>query len=292
VENPAHLQKMQEIQDKHNQLVKQRQLDEKLIEERRAKSQQAREQRLQDALEALYSNNMLGSQASRILEEHEMKEEMRRQELYRKWDGEVCRRVEYHVGKFMNAVTQPPPPGMDRCKLLASDDPLKVAVRELQAEENFHRAATAVLSAPIETPSLDASMQHVKLAKKSAMKNGRPMLAVETWHQARPHMLHSDDGGSRTSRKISSEHYRAALDESDGVMVAGKTRNRYEKNLLGILQHDPRSGEAAQHKTLGGASSAAPNQDHYTFATGIGVVDNELPLGKRCFPQASGLALS
>jgi len=76
------------------------------------------------------------------------------------------------------------------------------------------------------------------------------------------------------------------VDESDGVPAAGKTKMRFERNLLGMLEGSAaRAGHAARCRRADGASSGAPCQDHFSYEQGSAVVDEEFPVGKRCFPH-------
>ncbi|CAD7926724.1 unnamed protein product [Amoebophrya sp. A25] len=75
-------------------------------------------------------------------------------------------------------------------------------------------------------------------------------------------------------------------DETDCVPAAGKRKTRFTRDDVGILKGEIRDrGESSQHKNTFGASSAAPNQDHYTYEKGTRVVDNEFPLGKMMLPH-------
>jgi hypothetical protein len=79
------------------------------------------------------------------------------------------------------------------------------------------------------------------------------------------------------------------LSEHDGVPAAGKRRTRWEKHDLGVLKGDIRhQGEGILNKTSYGASSAAPNQDHYLYETGKRIVDTEFPQGKRMWLEPPG----
>jgi len=224
---------------------------------------------------------MLGPQASTVLLDHEAREELRQQALYNKWDAEVARRVEYHVGKFMNSAALPPPPGLDRCELRPGDDPLKRSLRDAHREERFHRYASAFLDQTVEAAVSEEALERLAAARGTS----RPMLPAEQWGRGAHGALRiAEDGTLRTTRKMGGETHRAPLDESDGVPVAGKTRTKFQKSLLGSLEGDARLGEAARYRTPQGASSGAPCQDHYGFETGVQAASAEFPLGKRVFP--------
>ena len=65
-------------------------------------------------------------------------------------------------------------------------------------------------------------------------------------------------------------------DESDGIPASGKRKTRFTRNSCGILEGESATrGETIKFKTNVGSSSGAPAQDHYTYDTGVRVVDNE-----------------
>ncbi|CAK9017768.1 Retrovirus-related Pol polyprotein from transposon TNT 1-94 [Durusdinium trenchii] len=72
------------------------------------------------------------------------------------------------------------------------------------------------------------------------------------------------------------------VDESDGIPAAGKTKTKYEKNRVGLLEGTTaREGESKNYKRPDGHSSGAPCQDHYFYERGNEAVEREMPLGKR-----------
>ncbi|CAJ1367908.1 unnamed protein product [Effrenium voratum] len=75
------------------------------------------------------------------------------------------------------------------------------------------------------------------------------------------------------------------IDESDGVVAAGKTKDKYERNRLGVLEGTiAKEGESKNYKRPDGHSSAAPCQDHFFYERGNEAVEREMPRGKRMYP--------
>merc|ERR1712187_473338 len=80
--------------------------------------------------------------------------------------------------------------------------------------------------------------------------------------------------GFRTARRMSADVHR--IDESDGVQAAGKTKTKFEKHQMRMLEGNlAKEGESAKHKQPHGASSGAPCQDHFNFQQGTPIVDAE-----------------
>merc|ERR1719382_1500664 len=195
----------------------------------------------------------------------------------------------------MTKVPPPKPLGLDREHLIKSDDPVKTFVRDLQAEESFHRVANAIIQG---SPRQEVSeqVQDRRLIAEAVAKRDRcrPMLQVEHWDQQNHYSLPCgcftqgyQNEGYRTARRMGTDTH--TIDESDGVPAAGKTKTRFEKNKMGMLEGNlAREGESARHKQAHGASSGAPCQDHFHYEQGIPIVDAEFPTGKRMYPLLSG----
>merc|ERR1712194_25711 len=90
--------------------------------------------------------------------------------------------------------------------------------------------------------------------------------------------------GFKRSRKGGIDVFSPAMD--DCVIPAGTRKSRINgKNDMGILRGGIAvQGESANNKRHHGMSCAAPNQDHFLFATDKEVMDLELPRGKKMFP--------
>eukprot|EP00928_Gymnodinium_smaydae_P018336 TRINITY_DN16986_c0_g1_i1.p1 TRINITY_DN16986_c0_g1~~TRINITY_DN16986_c0_g1_i1.p1 ORF type:complete len:521 (-),score=87.32 TRINITY_DN16986_c0_g1_i1:105-1667(-) len=78
-------------------------------------------------------------------------------------------------------------------------------------------------------------------------------------------------------------------DEADGISSAGKVTERTVgkqkvHGTMGTLLGSRTLGIMTQGKTREGASSGAPAQDHFNFPLTAEAVQEEFPLGKKCFP--------
>merc|ERR1711920_427439 len=136
-------------------------------------------------------------------------------------------------------VPPPKPAGLDREHLLKSDDPIKTFVRDLQAEEKFHRVANAIIQG---SPRMEVSEQvhGRRLIAEAVAKREccRPMLPVAHWDQQHHYGLPFgcftqgyQNEGFRTARRMGTDAHK--INESDGVPAAGKTKTKSEKNQMG-----------------------------------------------------------
>lgn len=291
-------QRKKEHVAKHLNLLQTRKRDEKLIKEQRERSVQAREQRFEAMLDRIDKEDAVRVEAARTIRDYESERSKKKQDLYEKWDAEVSQRIEHHLARFMTKVPPPKPAGLDREHLLKSDDPVKTFVRDLQAEESFHRVANAIIQgSPRQEVSEQVNDRRLIAEAVANRERCRPMLPVEHWDQQHHYALPCgcftqgyQNEGYRTARRMGTDTHR--IDESDGVTAAGKTKTKYEKNQLRMLEGNlAREGESARHKQVHGASSGAPCQDHFHFDQGIQIVDAEFPRGKRMYPLLSGAAL-
>jgi hypothetical protein len=268
-----------EHEAKHEALIERRRLDEKAMAERHARNVQQREERLEKMLESIYGDSSVHMEVSQTLREHEDFRTRKCLELHDAWDMEVMRRVEYHVAKKMSR--EPAPcQGMERTRLMPSDDPLNLSLREERAEKEFQRVANSVLGPP---PAW-------QLPDEQEEANLR--LPVEMWeqdkHYSTPYGYFAQNCERGTYyhglRRMGTNAHR--IDESDGVVAAGKTRFRTERNLLGMLAGTvAKQGESAKYKKEHGGGCAAPCQDHYNYERNLAAVEAEFPLGKRVFPH-------
>lgn len=273
-------------------LLQTRKEDEGRIQERRVRSVQAREARFEGLLEDIRREDPLRVEASRTIAEHEAEKARKRHELHGRWDAQVAQRVERQLLKYSGPASARADPGF-RERLRASDHPGSQELRQQQAEERFHQAAALVLEGSPRAEVRERQGQRVLVQQAVANREGtRPMLPVEAWGQIQHHA--SPLGGfaqgcERGTRSLSARRMGASahcVDESDGVPAAGKTRTRFARNLLGMLEGSlAREGEAARHKLAHGASSGAPCQDHFFYPQGNEVVDAEFPVGRRCYPH-------
>lgn len=192
-------------------------------------------------------------------------------------------------------------------------DPAKKQLVDHARETAFHQAANAMLhgsqSAPVllglpgspvarapwPQPAIGVCQPRPGPAVSSVIPKAttKPTFEPTNWGQAQiqgtmfgqfAQACEYGPGFKRTCRGGENAHM---PDTSDGVDLAGTRRSRVHGfNDVGILKGTLASqGEAKEFKTAHGASSGAPNQDHFTFETGSNVTSLEFPLGKKMFPQ-------
>lgn len=296
----------------HERRLAQREEDEKNVRERAERLAQLREQKFVEMMDHIRGTDSVRVEAAQIIRQQEMEEDKKRRDFYARWDSEVCQRVELQMQRFMQR-KMPAPPGAPayREELLSSDDPVKKCLQDQKAEEDFRRFADLVIQGT--PPELDpAAAKRMTLkervrhreATEEAVRNrstSRPMLPTEQWGQqelfASPYGYFAQrcqayDGRHdfHSSKRMGTDCHRP--DESDGVPAAGKTRTKtrtyLERNQIGILAGNiAKEGESARHKQPHGPGSGAPCQDHFSYEQNQHIVENEFPVGKRCFPHIS-----
>merc|ERR1712226_541540 len=110
-------------------------------------------------------------------------------------------------------------------------------------------------------------------AQEEAVKNrqnSRPVFPIAMWeqrqHYASPYGYFMQGAEKaeqgkpfHSARRMGTDCHR--VDETDGVVAAGKTRDRWEKNKEGMLVGTTaKQGESARYRQAHGASSGAPCQ--------------------------------
>jgi len=253
-------------------------------------------------------------EAARIVREEDSRQYRRKLALYNEWDTQVSLRVETQLQRFMTKVGKAAgevQPSSARERLLQSDDPTKRCLRDHRDEENFRRAADAVLKgherldqgAKLADVVRDRELEECTVRERT---NSRPVLPVELWaqqhHYASPYGYFAqgcEKSGGRpqeawlSARRMGPDAHRP--DESDGVPAAGKTKFKSrlgcQHNQLGMLAGDiAMHGETVHLERCRGrggrgvGAQGAPGQDHYSYEVGNDVVECEFPVGKRCFP--------
>jgi len=293
--------KRQETAVKHERLTNLREQDARIMRERAARVVADREQRFEAMMDSLKSDDNMRVKAAGIIRQAEHDQMKKKFDLYQTWDNQVMRRVDAHLMEFM---TDDPPEHEEgwRKELRKSDCPLKQAVRDFHGEDQFHREASSLLQDTAMDEIAEVGLaEHVRRRDHHAslVKNrdhSRPTLPVEMW--AQQHHYASRFGyfaqgseraehgelGFRSARRQGVDAH--LPDERDGVPLAGKSKHRHERNLLGALTGTTaKYGESYRHKASHGPGSAAPLQDHYTYEKGTAIVDHEFPIGKRCYPH-------
>lgn len=285
--------KRKEAEVKHHKLEEIRQNDLSHMRDMAARKQRVRDQRCEDMLDSILSSSGLRVEADAIVDEYEEKIRKRNKTIYTDWDNEVAQRMDYAVMKFMNHDLPPLPEHFKGRELLhPRDDPMKKIIKTADAEEGFKKAAEIIL-----TPR-DGSLKE-ELARREFIDDNvgkrekcRPMLAVPMWEQRKHYASNlgyfvqsCERGGPHHSARRMGEG-RHMVNESDGVVAAGKTKNRFEKNRMEMLVGThAKEGQAKNYKRGDGHSCGAPCQDHYTYERGNEIVDREFPVGKRMYPM-------
>lgn len=285
-------QRRKEYTAKHGNLLRLREEDEKQIQERRAKSIQLREARFEARLDELTRADALRVEASSIIRDFDIDKERRKVELYNSWDGEVSKRVEHQLSKFMSPAVEETY-GF-RHELRVSDHPGMRDLRDQQSEQRFHRYAQVILKPSPRGQVKDQNQQRKLAADLEANRTtSRPTLPVEQWdqqhHYCSPNGYFAQGcergdglGEFHSQRRMGTNAH--MIDESDGVVAHGKTKNRFEKHLVCMLVGTvAKEGESARHKQPHGAGSGAPCQDHFYYEQGIPIVDAEFPVGRKMY---------
>lgn len=287
-------QKTKEFALKLEKLHKLRGEDAVRMKERFARQQQLKDHQTELMVRAILSENGLKAEAGQLLEEYDTRMRDRKQALYTRWDAEVARRVEHQVMKYLNSTPLQAPEHFKGRELLhPGDDPLKSFIRQSNEEESFRKAAEFVLLHSKHEGNLQEEIRRRDLIQDavSRRENTRPMLPAPMWEQ-RQHYASNlgrfcqscERGGPHQSAKRMGAGVHL-VDESDGIPAAGKTKTKYEKNRVGLLEGTTaREGESKNYKRPDGHSSGAPCQDHYFYERGNEAVEREMPLGKRLYP--------
>lgn len=303
--------RQREYAERHRLLQLAREDDEKRIQERLERMAHAREAKFEALVEGIHREDPLRLEVSEAIREHEAELSARRRKLLDGWDAVAAHRARPRPARSSSAAPaqadvshgqeeaprRAEQPGALTGALagaLTSRARVHPGARDLHerhAEERFHRAAALAL-AP--TPRGEASERELqrRLDDAAAARRGRarPTLEVEAWgpgqRLASPHghFARTEPGSSsiHSARRMGTGAH--GIDESDGVPAAGKSRNRFQRNLLGMLEGSlAREGEAVRHRRAHGAGSGAPCQDHFLYEQGNAIIDAEFPVGKRSF---------
>jgi len=297
------IQKGKEHALKHERMLAQREKDDVAIKENAARSQQIRDQKFREMMDNIRSNDSIRVEAAHIIHQQEMEEQRKKQTMWSQWDSEVSQRVELQLQKYMTRKETTPRGPFQREELLRSDDPMKRGLMDQRAEDNFRRLADNIIQGGRAMSEGKESLQEM-LRQRRVIEEAvnqrsvtRPVLPVEQWGQqelfAGPYGYFAQrcervDRGEpfHSNKRMGADRHQP--DETDGTEAAGKKREKtrtYAKyNQMGMLVGDHcQVGQAYRHKQPHGAGSAAPLQDHYFYEKGNDVVENEFPVGKRCF---------
>lgn len=185
------------------------------------------------------------------------------------------------------------PQGQFVATVVRTADPMKKQLRKYAEEEHFRRNADRVLEGD---PTI--SIAKMKSAPSIDKFTSRPVLEPNWWDELRLQSLryghfaqvcegNASEGGNFRTMVQRGDH---VPDAHDGIEPAGTRRGRHHKFDIGVLRGDIRHrGESFENKSLWGASSGAPNQDHFTYETGFKVTDEEFPRGKKMWHDLPGM---
>lgn len=261
-------QREQVLSARHFQLQEERDVMAQQALERRERLLKIRDNKFEALVSGILDGVGLKAEIEDVIRVHEATLRGKQHELYNRWDSDVMQRTEHRISKHMSKEPFVAAEGV-QARLRSSDDPLKSDQRAQEAERSFHRAAGLVLNTSVAREDARQGKQDQRVYNPSRQA---------FFHQA---CQAQDDGlGFFTHRRMGPDVHK--LDESDGISAAGKTKHRFERNLLGVLEGSlSRDGQSSRFKTDFGGSSGAPCQDHYHFERGLAVLEAEIPLGKR-----------
>jgi hypothetical protein len=311
-ENPEERRRA-DLLSKWEKVEAQRAKDLKHLKHRVEERKQLREERFGRLLEEVGGQGGLALQVAQQIRYLEAHQESRKQELYSAWDEKIGQPLALQVFNQVNpadralhqrlhgskSVSFSLPEHQFRAIVTVSEDPTRQPVVDHARENAFHQAASSVLGRSQSSPTLFQTR-----SMYLDMKNGnpspvvpralsRPVLEPTEWGQeklqATPygHLAQICEHGPGFSRCKRGGHNLFIPDESDGVLAAGTRKSRqYGHHDKGILRGDCGSqGETSEFRTLNGASSGAPAQDHFTYHTGPDITNLEFPSGKRVFAE-------
>jgi len=301
-----------ELQTKWEKAEAIRSRDEKTIRERLEKSKQMRDERFKRLLHGTSDEGGLCLEVAQSIRERDAHTESRRRELHMDWDERVSQPICQQAFDLLNppdralqqrlmgskSVSIRLPNQQFRLMANVAEDPARQSVVEHARENSFHQAACAVLSHSQSAP--DILRRSIALDQLAGVSPGivpralsRPVLEPVEWNPIR---LQGTPFGHQAQVCEYGVGFRSTFrqgngvflpDESDGIAAAGTRTTRETGHCdKGILRgRIAKEGLSADWKTSHGASSGAPGQDHYTYASTTRITDLEFPLGKRVFPQ-------
>lgn len=292
--------------------MKQRQLDSLREEDQRRIAKKVehgkalREERFQRLVAGLSEKGDV-AEVGLELRKIDAQEQLHRQSRHTDWEQSVFEPIQEQLLTHFNGPTRAElqqlhgsrsvdfvEPHEEDLYIRVGKDPLKRELLEHAKEEAFDREAKRVLGGKSHSaPDLRSTWAPGTSLSRA---RSRQVLDATEWGQlklqAQPcgrfAQIVELGPGFRMGKAVASPPW-----EADGVPAAGKRTVRAGPRSVahgdsGLFRDGAWAaalGEAAKHKTWHGASSGAPAQDHYTFATGPVVTDIEFPLGKRLFSR-------
>lgn len=295
-------QKKKEHAIKHEKKVMEWVKNEAALKEKAIRAQHAREQNFNDMLDSLVSDDSVRVEVAKTIREMDDMAYKKKFDQWANWDREVYQRIDMQLAKYMTRKDREPDSAPTcREELLKSDNPVRRDLNDQHWEQKFTRVADSILKCNSSAGPKDLKSRiREREAVEDLVRNRdgvRPSLPTTQWGQqelfsspygyfAQQCELQHQGEQFHSNRRMGADKHKP--DESDGVPVAGKKRekNRIQTTYhsLGVLEGDHcKMGQAYRHKQAHGGGSAAPLQDHYFFEKGNAIVESEFPVGKRTF---------
>jgi len=316
-QSQAFQREQQQKKERLARYQKQREADTLFCQERVQRMKELRDERFEQHYREVMSENPLIADVVENLREHDKDQYRRAAQMCDEWHANLFdptqRQILHHknpanrtlaqqqAGKKSVGFSLPEAPldpkaapqGKFVATVVRTADPMKKALRKFAEEEHFRREADRVIEGD-PTVTIASMKQPPSIAKFTS----RPVLEPNWWEELKLQSLRyghfaqvcegpSAEGGNFRTMVKRGDH---VPDASDGIEPAGTQRGRHHKYDIGILRGDIRHrGESFENKSLWGASSGAPNQDHFTYETGFKVTDEEFPRGKKMWHDLPGI---
>jgi len=271
---------------------------------RLAANRRVREERFERLLNSVLGSNSLAHQSAQEIQDRIDVERRRCKERHRDWEEKIYNplagQAHQHLNPHSRATIQKLvgsksvdfqlPDETFRLVASNSEDPIKRELFDNAREKAFMQAAGQVLRGSRSAPELhqyDGSELVQGLPKSRTRITTDPAI----WGQVKIHgtpaghfsQVCAAGVGFRRGKRGGADVF--LPDESDNIRHAGTRKSRLTGHHdKGILHGDrANQGECAEAKQSWGRGSAAPLQDHFSFAVGNEAVKLEFPPGKRTY---------
>lgn len=299
---------------KHESKIRLRQLrelrdgDQRMISQKCARDQRQRELKFERMADEMKIEDQQRVYAGHLLADHEQGVQDQNKKHYDDWNRDIHGRVQYQLFRSLNPNLawkddlKREASGESSYNFVAADDPLKRQLREDAEEKSFRRTADSIVYG---LTAADDSL-YAKLHEKddgpaslddlnelwNTRETTKTMLQPDNWGQLKysstteglfASSRQNERGSFFTQRRMGLNRH--VPTGSDGILSGGTLKSRLGlQNDLGILTGEwGKRGQTSLYKEPHGPSSGAPGQDHFGFETGLGVSDQEFPLGKKMF---------
>jgi len=291
---------------KHERNAELAAMDHKILREKIDKRKDWRDARFKRLLESVSGEDNLAYRTAMDLRDRDEREALRKQQRHEEWNAKIGNVIAEQCFKHMNPpdraayqklagkknVQWTMPGYKPRLTVNLHDDPNHKDVVQHAQEHAFHHIADSMLGRSQSAPTIQTL--GATRAGFLPMAVSRSVLEPTEWSQQKfqgtlfglnAQVAEFGPGFHRGRRGGSDVHL---LDESDGVPCAGtrihaRTGSYYDKGILAGAK--AANGESSEHRTLHGASSGAPTQDHFLYESGFHVTNQEFPKGRKTFPE-------